>query len=263
MQNLVKISGKALLLACLSLVLLTGCSQKTKLKLAIEVANKQCPISVGAGGEITSIDFNGTDVVYSLVMSEEYVNLEALEKNPEVMKSAISAMFNNPTGGVKEMLELVVGCQSGIKVIYKGKNTGKEASCYLDTEDLKKFLNPGMSREESDRRKLEELVRVTNVSCPMTIDESTTLDRLTIEADNVVYNYTVDEKEVSMDDLKASAAQLKQNIKASLNVSDPSLKAFLEACMKDNKGLVYRYKGNTSGKLMDCVFEVPEIKALF
>ena len=140
MQNIIRISGKIMLLTCLSLMLLTSCSQKSKLKLAIEVAGKQCPISVGVAGEVTSIDFDGADVVYSMSMNEDYINLEALGKTPDAMKSGVSAMFNNPKGEIKKMLELVVASQSGIKFIYKGKTTGKEVECYLNTEDLKKRL---------------------------------------------------------------------------------------------------------------------------
>lgn len=263
MQNIIRISGKIMLLTCLSLMLLTSCSQKSKLKLAIEVAGKQCPISVGVAGEVTSIDFDGADVVYSMSMNEDYINLEALGKTPDTMKSGVSAMFNNPKGEIKKMLELVVASQSGIKFIYKGKTTGKEVECYLNTEDLKKILDQDMSQEESDRQKLEELVKVTNVSCPMKVDEATTLDKLTIESDNVVYNYTIDEEAVDLNVLKGNEGQMKQNIKGSLNISEPAIKMFLEACIKDNKRLIYRYKGDISGQIMECIFEVSEIKALF
>ena len=262
MQNFIKTSGKVVLLACLSLVLLTACSQKSKLKLAIEVAGKQCPISVGVAGEVTSIAFDGTDVVYSMLMNEDYINLEALGKTPESMKSGVTAMFKNPKGEIKKMLELVVAANSGIKFIYKGKTTGKEVECYLNTEELKAILNQDMTQEESDRQKLEELVKVTNVSCPMQVDETTVLDNLTIEADNVVYNYTVDENVVDMASLKDNEAQMKQSIKGSLNVSEPAIKMFLEACVKDNKKLVYRYKGDASGEIMECVFDVSEIKGM-
>ena len=36
------------LFTCLSLMLLTACGQKSKLKLAIAAANKQCPMDMGA-----------------------------------------------------------------------------------------------------------------------------------------------------------------------------------------------------------------------
>ena len=92
------------------------------------------------------------------------------------------------------MLEMVVDTKSGIRLIYKGKSTGKEVECRLDTEELKRILNQKGTEKESERQKLEELVNVTNVSCPMTIDEATILNKLTIEADKVVYNYTIDEE---------------------------------------------------------------------
>ena len=72
-----------MLLTCLSLILLTGCSRKSQLKLAIEMANKQCPMSIGTTGEISSITFDGTDVIYSLLMNEDYLDLDALGKNTE------------------------------------------------------------------------------------------------------------------------------------------------------------------------------------
>lgn len=262
MQNILKNSGKVMLLACLSLVLLTGCSQKSKLKISIEIANKQCPIMVGTTGEISSITFDGTNVIYSMLMNEDYLDLDALEKNPDAMKLAVAAMFKNPKGDIKQMLEMVVDTKSGIKFIYKGKNSGKEVECLLGTEDLENILNQKVSDKESDQKKLEELVNVTNVSCPMKVDEATTLDKLTIEADNVVYNYTVDEKTVDIDALRSNEAQMKQSIKGSLNVSEPALRMFLEACVKDNKGLSYRYVGDTSGNSTEFTLSVSEIKAL-
>ena len=263
MQSIIKNSAKVMLLACVSLIMFTGCSdKKSQLKLGIEMANKQCPIRVGAAGEVSSITFDGKDVIYTMVMDEDYANLEALEKNPESMKSAVSAMFRNPQGDIKKMLDLVVETNSGVKFIYKGKTSGKEVECYLTTEDLKNLVDSKMSVEESNRKKLEELVNVTNVSCPMTIDEATVLEKLTIEGDNVVYIYKVDEEAVDIDALESNKEEMKQSIKSSLDVSDPSLKNFLEACLKDKKNVVYRYTGNTSGDSMECVLEVSEIKEL-
>ena len=52
MRNIIKNLGSIMLLTCLSLILLTGCSRKSQLKLAIEMANKQCPMSIGTTGEM-------------------------------------------------------------------------------------------------------------------------------------------------------------------------------------------------------------------
>lgn len=262
MRNMLKNAGKVVLLTCLSLMLLTACGQKSKLKLAIEVANKQCPMDMGVSGEISSITFDGADVIYMMLMNESILNMDALKENPDAMKSAVTAMFGNPKGDIKKMLDLVVSTGSGIKFIYKGKASGKEVECYLTTQDLKDILNGGSTAEGSDKKKLEEQVRMTNVSCPIQVDEATTLNKLTIEPDKVLYHYTVDESAVQIPALKENAEQMKANIKNSLNTSDPALRMFLEVCVKCNKGVGYLYQGNDSGETFEIFFGVSEIKAL-
>lgn len=238
MKNMFKNAGKMVLFTCLSLMLLTACGQKSKLKLAIAAANKQCPMDMGASGEISSITFDGSDVVYVLLMNESFLNIDALKENPDAMKSAVTVMFGNPQGSIKEMLDLVVGTDSGIKFIYKGKTSGNEVECYLTTQDLKDILNGGgASADSSDEKKLEEQVKMTNVSCPMQVDEATMLNKLTIESDKVLYHYTIDESVVQMSALKENAEQMKANVKNSLNSSDPALHMFLEVCVKCDKGV--------------------------
>ena len=262
MKNMFKNAGKMVLFTCLSLMLLTACGQKSKLKLAIVVAIKQCPMDMGASGEISSITFDGADVVYVLLMNESFLNIDALKENPDAMKSAVTVMFGNPQGSIKEMLDLVVGTDSGIKFIYKGKTSGNEVECYLTTQDLKDILNGGSTAESSDKKKLEEQVKMTNVSCPMQVDEATMLNKLTIESDKVLYHYTIDESVVQMSALKENAEQMKANVKNSLNSSDPALHMFLEVCVKCDKGVGYLYKGNKSGETFEISFGVSEIKAL-
>ena len=247
MKNMFKNAGKMVLFTCLSLMLLTACGQKSKLKLAIAAANKQCPMDMGASGEISSITFDGSDVVYVLLMNESFLNIDALKENPDAMKSAVTVMFGNPQGSIKEMLDLVVGTDSGIKFIYKGKTSGNEVECYLTTQDLKDILNGGSTAESSDK---------------MQVDEATMLNKLTIESDKVLYHYTIDKSVVQMSALKENAEQMKANVKNSLNSSDPALRMFLEVCVKCDKGVGYLYKGNKSGETFEISFGVSEIKAL-
>ena len=201
-------------------------------------------------------------MVYVLLMNESFLNIDALKENPDAMKSAVTVMFGNPQGSIKEMLDLVVGTDSGIKFIYKGKTSGNEVECYLTTQDLKDILNGGSTAESSDKKKLEEQVKMTNVSCPMQVDEATMLNKLTIESDKVLYHYTIDESVVQMSALKENAEQMKANVKNSLNSSDPALHMFLEVCVKCDKGVGYLYKGNKSGETFEISFGVSEIKAL-
>lgn len=261
MHNVLKSTLKVLLLSCLFLV--AGCSQKTKLEVGIENANKQCPISLGEAGEVTSIRFDGTDVIYDISVDDAFLNLEALSKNPESMKAGIGAMLSNPKGDVKKTLELVIEAGSGIKYIYKGKTSGKEASCYLNTDELKAILDVNLSQTDIDRKQLEEIVNLTNVSLPITVDEATTLVKLSIEGEEVIYDYNIDEKAVKMSVLKENEEQLRLQIKSSWSMDDASMKMFLEACSKCGKGIGYRYTGDTSGEVLYILFDKSEVKALF
>ena len=97
--------------------------------------------------------------------------------------------------------------------------------CYLTTQDLKGIVNADSTVEKSDQKKLEEQVNITNLSCPMQVDEVTTLDRLTIEGDQVVYHYTIDEELVDMAVLKENSDAMKQNVRSTLN-AEPAVRIF-------------------------------------
>lgn len=119
MHNVLKSTLKVLLLSCLFLV--AGCSQKTKLEVGIENANKQCPISLGEAGEVTSIRFDGTDVIYDISVDDAFLNLEALSKNPESMKAGIGAMLSNPKGDVKKRWNWLLKPVRALNIFIRGK----------------------------------------------------------------------------------------------------------------------------------------------
>ena len=116
--NLLKKSSGLMLLCSVSLlmIVMTGC-QEAKLKTVIGIANKQCPLDMGEVGNITSIIYDGDNVVYTLNMNEEITNIKILKDNPESMKSSIKMMFQNPAADVKEMLKLMAKCNSGLHMI--------------------------------------------------------------------------------------------------------------------------------------------------
>ena len=101
----------------LLMMLTTGC-QEIKLKAGIEAANKQCPIDMGETGKITSIVYDGENVVYTFYLNEEAANIKTLQKNPESMKTSLKIMFQNPNKEVKSLLDLVVKCKAGLQMIY-------------------------------------------------------------------------------------------------------------------------------------------------
>ena len=76
MEKLVRRPNAVILFISLSLLMMltTGC-QEIKLKAGIEAANKQCPIDMGETGKITSIVYDGENVVYTFYLNEEAANI--------------------------------------------------------------------------------------------------------------------------------------------------------------------------------------------
>ena len=61
--------GKTVLFTCLSLMLLTACGQKSKLKLAIAAANKQCPMDISPEAPISMGGLFGFQLLFNFTWS--------------------------------------------------------------------------------------------------------------------------------------------------------------------------------------------------
>ena len=193
--NLLKKSSGFILLCSISLLMLvmTGC-QEAKLKTVIAVANKQCPIDMGAVGTITSIIYDGNNVVYTLNMNEEITNIKILKDNPESMKSSITMMFQNPAADVKEMLKLMAKCNSGLHMIFVGNKSGEQAVCELTAEELKEVINTNADPAQSGQTKLEAQLKMANLQFPMQASEEVIVEKIEVIGESVVYICSVDEE---------------------------------------------------------------------
>ena len=234
--NLLKKSSGLMLLCSVSLlmIVMTGC-QEAKLKTVIRIANKQCPLDMGEVGNITSIIYDGDNVVYTLNMNEEITNIKILKDNPESMKSSIKMMFQNPAADVKEMLKLMAKCNSGLHMIFVGNKSGEQAVCELTAEELKEVINTNADPAQSGQTKLE----------------------------SVVYICSVDEELCPISQIEENAAEVKEGIVSTLaSQTDPATQIFIKTCVENNKNITYRYIGKDSGKQYDVVIPVSDLKKM-
>ena len=75
-QNVLKKSyGFVLLCSLLLLMVSISSCQESKLKAIVTIANKQCPMDMGEVGTITSITYDGSNVVYTLNMNESITEI--------------------------------------------------------------------------------------------------------------------------------------------------------------------------------------------
>lgn len=263
-QNLVRKSGRLMLLCSLSLVLILATScQEAKLKAVIGVANKQCPMDMGQAGKITSITYDGENVVYNFQINEEFANIDALKKNPDSMKESIKAMFRNPAEEVKKMFEMMVDCNAGLQVIFVGDKSGDKATAELTADEIKETLNAKPDESQSELTKLEAQVKMANVQFPMKAGEEIEIEKMELSDESVIYICKVNEDMSDINLMKENAEAVKKGIVATLsNQKDAASQSFLQTCVNCNRDIVYRYIGNQSGNQHDVVITVDEVKEM-
>lgn len=235
-----------------ALVALVPSCGESKLQKMVEASNMECPISMGMLGELTSIELEDGNVVFYCSVNENVVNIDFLNENPDMMKRNAAMMFKNPTGDIKKMFDALEEENSGLILSYKGKSSGKIASISLSRKEI---VELGNSTDEKDPEAiLEAQVETTNAQCPMQIASGMVITHLSIEGDYVVYNVECDESLYSIAAIRSNKVQAKQGIKNSIDLSDPTMVVFIKICKDAEKGIAYKYIGDTSEET--CVIKI-------
>ena len=231
--------------------LVTSCGE-SKLQKMVEASNMECPISIGMLGEVTSIELEDSNVVFNYRVNENVVNIDFLNENPDMMKRNAAMLFKNPTGDIKKMFDSLEEENAGLILRYKGKSSGKIASISLSRKEI---VELGNSTDEKDPEAiLEAQVETTNAQCPMQITSGMFVTHLSIEGDYVVYNVECDESLYSIAAIRSNKVQAKQGIKNSIDLSDPTMAMFIKICKDAEKGIAYKYIGDTSEET--CVIKI-------
>lgn len=109
-------------------------------------------------------------------------------------------------------------------------------------------------------RFLQNLIEETNKEYPQKVEEGIHMIRVSLDDNYMVYQAECDEDVIDMDVLKMRQSNMKEAIKENLSPSDPEIKMLMNACIKAEKGLAYKYVGNTSGKTVYIRFSREELE---
>ena len=115
------------------------------------------------------------------------------------------------------------------------------------------------SPEVKNLRLLKADIEESNKSCPMDIEEGLTVKRMYMDGDYVIYYVVCDEDVVDMDVLSQNKSKLRRIIKKNLNNADENIREFKRMCKNANKGIGYKYVGDTSEKSFSIRFSSSEL----
>lgn len=227
----------------------------TKLKEMIEEGNRSCPMDLGMLGEVQKMNYdeNSNHVKFHYLIDETNTPLTIYDDTKNIKQSLKITLF---TESSRPLMKSLIDAKAGLQLIYKGSKSKKTKKINLSYTELKEAYNNPITEKEKNVILLENQIARENGACPMTVSEGMIMDKVFDTGSYVVWRYRLDEDYYSLSDF--SASEVKQNMIAVFK--DPTINQIMQLMIKNNRGVIYRYYGDTSNKTVDVKFTVSELK---
>lgn len=133
------------------------------------------------------------------------------------------------------------------------------------TQEQKNSAMISVMSDESVNKEILEAVDAVNASCPVQVDERTTLIRASFEDKVWQYHYSLNEDSVLNLGNTNFINPMKEGMKTAVRkqvVRSENMKSMVEALIKTGSCLSYEYRGNTSGVSFSFTFSNDELKEM-
>lgn len=251
------LQGTLIIISCFVVAVLFSCSENSaKLKAAIEEANKECPISLGIAGEMTSMAYSNNTVEILFSFDEQFTNIDKLAANPaRVKETVMTAMVNERS---KPLFDLMVEANANFRVIFKGKSSGKEAKMELQLSELEDLMKKPMA---SNEEKLRLTIAQTNLQMPMDTGTGVVITELLDRGDAVIYKAKVSKKEqLSM--IANSIEEVKNSQKLMFKMMGTAEKVFFRMVIDAGKDIGYLYTADGTDEQVEIIQTNAELKEI-
>lgn len=227
----------------------------------VKELSKNCPMSAGMMGDITAVEIDGDNVVFTFSCAEDFLDIESLQQNSDMVKSGIMQSFATlQDENVQLLMDELSKAEMGLTYNLVGKKTGKKLEVNVSADEIKNLKQGDVVKGDPDAL-LETNLQLTNAQCPMTLGGGLVMSKVTREGDNVIYYYDADEEVFSIDALNSNQdmvmSMLRDELKKGAN--DPAMSSFIKICRAAHVGIGYRYVGKTTGKTATFFIPVEEI----
>lgn len=271
---------KHLLLGFLALIFIisfSSCSEKNQLKLAAEVANRDCPMRIDEGMLCTRIAFQDNEFQYYVECDEEVLGMQFMdvfEKLKAANEEDIRQSFlTDWDPDIRELVTMLRRNNVNVVYIYTGSITGKQVRCVIDLNQVEEAGVPmgiGMTEEvlesggsEDDNQSLLELsAELANGMCPETIDEGMVNTAISYDNGAIIYTVECDEDVLGSDfiaTINENKAGVKQVLIEGLLSDEGYDNEFLQLIKEENAKVKYHYVGTKTGKVCNITILASEL----
>lgn len=147
-------------------------------------------------------------------------------------------------------------------IMFGSACSSKEASASdTDTDKEEVEVKQEKSVESKNLALLKDGIRDANKMFPVQTDEATVMKKIYLDGDYVMYLSEVDEDLMDMDLFEEGKSGMRDYLKSNLTgITDANFRQFKNICIKANKGIGYKYVGDTSGKGVVIKFSCDELR---
>lgn len=238
-----------------SILSLTSCNNSELAEFA-DYFNSKCPQSIGEVGEITCCEYDDENIIMTLSVNEEFMDIDAISKNEEMWKKNALISIQN-TEAMHELSNLLEKAEAGLTYKYIGKKTKKQCTLHLNSEDIAKI---SQTKETDPLAFLQAQMNITKMQLPISVDEGMLWTSLELKGKYVEYYYECDEDYWDMKELKNCGSDMKQEILESYNDKEDKEMQMLKKSLKDaNMGCKYKYVGKKTKKSFTITIEPSEL----
>ena len=228
-----------------------------KLKASVEAFNKECPIPIGNVGQVDGVTYKDKTVEMVYVMDEQFTNLDYLSSDPEGMKISIMTSMRNDNS--KQLFRMIIDAKADLSVVYKGKNTGKEARFRFTPEELQQELE---RPEASPEEKLAYELRKANHMMPMETGTEVLITELRDEGDAIVYMACVLDTAL-LHQCAANIDNIKEGQHEWFQAMDAVEGSFFNLIIAADKDLKYRYYVEGTDESFEVLHTSAELREIF
>lgn len=244
-----KFEAKVMLCAMLAIMALASCS--SRLEQVVASVNKECPMSMGIDGIVSSMTIEGDSVVVEYIVYDNIFNMDSLNAHISLLKEYMLAELQNADEETKEDFKVIADESTGLTYKYVGYTSGKTVLFTLSSTEMLSAL----VKSPETKATLAVILKFTNLAFPLEALPGHIVERARLDGNFIVYDISVDENRFNIKRSKENAEKMMDTTKSRLDPSNPLIKMFLAICRQARVGLAYRYVGNNTGESF--VIEIP------
>ena len=229
-------------------------SQK-HLQQLVEELNSECPIPLGAIGQMDDAKYVGDLVTFNYTLAGSVDINSFRDKGEQFHQFMLDNYRNNSDENFRQLLKAIVAADAALDVVFGVE--GDSYKLHFTNEELSQNLPSFVGDPETY---LQSALQTTRMQLPLTYSEGVVCTRVELDGNYFTYYFDCDESLLNIADMQRSVEENREGMKALITSSnDPSFIKMMNMLKQSHRGLRYLYQGTTSGAVAVVAIESDEL----